>query len=175
MKTKTKNKGFTPAPKINLARGLNEKYNFLVRGFTLVELLVVIAIIGILAGVVLVSVTSYRDKAKANAALQAGKSVMPYVADCGVRGLALIFPAGSTAGGGNICSNSGVYWPALNTSSTSGCWYKQIGSANPDWTYFEILCPGNIAIQCAGTGQWGGNSQSGNCILTSVTYTSPTW
>ena len=52
------------------------------KGFTLVELLVVIAIIGILAAVVLVSLSSQRRKAQMNADLQTVKSVVPYWIDC---------------------------------------------------------------------------------------------
>ena len=53
MKVLKKNKGFTKS-----------------KGFTLVELIVVIAIIGILAAVLIPSITGYIDKAKDSAALQ---------------------------------------------------------------------------------------------------------
>ena len=52
------------------------------KGFTLVELLVVIAIIGILAAVVLVSLTSQRRNARQSSLLQTAKSFLPAVTQC---------------------------------------------------------------------------------------------
>lgn len=57
MKKLIKNKGFTPTPKFGVS--LKSK-----RGFTLVELLVVVAILGLLSGMVVISITHVKAKAR---------------------------------------------------------------------------------------------------------------
>ena len=106
-------KGLTSAPKHQVCRELSNKRNFLVRGFTLVELLVVIAIIGILASVVLVSLSSQRNRAREAGAIESVKSGIPLAVDCMMRSGLVKTPAW----GGFICGSSGPTWP----SSISGC------------------------------------------------------
>ncbi|OGI27603.1 MAG: hypothetical protein A2359_04745 [Candidatus Moranbacteria bacterium RIFOXYB1_FULL_43_19] len=101
---------------------INKKYS---KGFTLIELLVVIAIIGILAAVVLVSIAGGRDRARLSAAKQSVMSIMPFLIDCSMRGVA-ITTHGAT-GGGVSCTGA-PNWPALagcavTTGSTAECCY----------------------------------------------------
>jgi prepilin-type N-terminal cleavage/methylation domain-containing protein len=92
----------------------NKKYS---KGFTLVELLVVIAIIGILAAVVLVSLSSQRSKANQSASLQSVKSAMPFAAECALKGSTPNTPAAN----GVICpGTTQPVWPALSGTCAYG-------------------------------------------------------
>ena len=114
----------------------NKKYS---KGFTLVELLVVIAIIGILAAVVLVSLSSQRANAKRASALQSIKSAMPLVIGCLTQGYAV----SAVAGGSAICSNAAYpgNWPDISATS---CTYP--GGALAAGASFTMDCTNaNIA------------------------------
>jgi|GEM_PF-655848 len=149
-------------------------------GFTLIELLVVIAIIGILAGVILVSLSSQRTKARATNALRAGSSILPAFVECSLRGKTIPQIADQINGGQEICSGSGVYWPSLAASQTAGCYmtlHPSLNSGDPNNSFFSIYCDASgtvggsghgIEIQCAGTASpWGGDSRPGNCVQAS--------
>lgn len=118
-------------------------------GFTLIELLIVIAIIGILATVVLVTLSGSREKAKDMKALTMLDSVLPAAMQC-LDAKSNISTPGT--GGGNICVNTvpGVtdksYYPILAEQG-----WQYVGSFSSggidcmrDYTYAD----GNLMI-CA--------------------------
>lgn len=126
----------------------NKKYS---EGFTLIELLVVIAIIGILASVVLVSLSAQRNRARRASALQTVKSGMPTVMGCLIESGANTV---SLTSGANICSGgyAGVQWPSL---TNTGCTY-------PGGT-LSTLGSDDITITCA-AGNIVCSSNTGSCI-----------
>jgi len=125
------------------------------QGFTLIELLIVIAIIGILASIVLVSLSSGRTKARNTAILQSLKSIMPIAQNCVLSGGFLrtrayeTYPVCCTAS--DRCSAPGFSdgfnqtWPSLYTkygflspNEDHADYYVVSYNANPSQT--EVFC-----------------------------------
>lgn len=99
------------------------------KGFTLIELLIVIAIIGILSSVVLVSLSSARDKAKLSKALSSMESINKVMNSCLINGSAPTYPAENGTGGTLICATETATLPNISDTGFIYC-----GGSCGGWT-----------------------------------------
>lgn len=103
-------------------------------GFTLIEIMVAIGIIGILAAVVLVSMTAYGSKARSAKALGQLSSAIPAMYSCWGNDGTVNAPSS----GGNICSLAASYgqWPRTTGDLSS---YAYTGSTITDKASWFIM------------------------------------
>lgn len=100
------------------------------KGFTLLELLITMSIIVILVAAILVGIDNSRKKSSRASALQTMKSILPYAAECFMKGKPITDPAGEAEG---ICSGYNVNFPKFSTKT--GYEYTQTGTSSNQYDY----------------------------------------
>ncbi len=106
------------------------------KGFTLIELLLVIAIMGILSGIVFVSVGNQRQKAKMSAVLQTAKGSHAISKECHFRVGNINEPNNTKTPTNEICQGSKTNWMPITVKE---CSYVT-GSGGTATDYYEIIC-----------------------------------
>ncbi|MEA2007127.1 MAG: type II secretion system protein [Patescibacteria group bacterium] len=126
-------------------------------GFTLMELLLTMAIIAILAGAILISLSSQRQKANQAKLLSEFSGVLQPMLMCRSDGESINAPNGS-AGGGNICQGEPNYgtWPSVSAAGFDDFVSPNDAGINDGTWYFYAKETGESVYVCC-------NSRSGRC------------
>lgn len=114
------------------------------RGFTLIELLVVVAIIGILAGIVVISLTSARERSRKASLQTTMASLMPVMSMCQNDGETVQ----AVVAGGSVCSGTEItetYPNPLLPANLGAGWSYDL---NAGGTALVGTGPGGVTVTC---------------------------